>query len=169
MIIEKQVIESLKREAETNKVANAVFYVFALRDRTRSTLTIHALDQRMKLNKFIFPREEYCKIVKLLSELDLGTLVTNGKGKIIGLKDIRVTLQSVGNVACNKVGNLEGFHARNKYEVLELPKKTAKPAVIAPPAHEVMIAVRINGAKFEIPVAKSLSENEIASLIKSLL
>lgn len=171
MIVEKEVIEALRQEAESNRVSREVFIVFAMRDRARSMITVAGLEQRMKTNGFPNnTREDYAKVLVFLDKLGLGKLMLKSNGKVLGLKDIKIKLQSIGEVACNKVSKLEGFHPRNTFHKLELPKQTPKPAVIQAPKAEVTIKVDLgSGLRYEIPIPKEATLDQITQLIKRLI
>lgn len=171
MIVEKEVIEALRKEAETNRVAREVFVVFAMRDRARSIITVIALEQRMKANGFPNnTREDYAKVLTFLDKLGLGKLMVKQNGRVIGLKEIRIKLQSIGEVACNKVAKLEGFHSRNTFQKLDLPKQIFKPAQIV--EHKPDVTIKVNfapGVRYEISIPKEATIDQITSLIKRLI
>lgn len=171
MIVEKEVIEALKKEAETNRVAKEVFVVFAMRDRARSILTVNGLEQRMKANGFLNnTKEDYAKVLQFLDKLGLGKIMMKANGKTIGLKDIRIKLQSIGEVACNKIAKLEGFHSRNTFQKLELPKQAFKPRIITEGKPEVTIKVELGtGIRYEIPIPNGATIDQITSLLKRLI
>lgn len=171
MIVEKEVVEALRKEAETNRVAREVFVVFAMRDRARSMVTLVGLEQRMKANGFPNnTREDYAKVLVLLDKLGLGKLMIKANGKVLGIKDIKIKLQSIGEVACNKVAKLEGFHTRNTFHKLDVPKQAFKPTTIVQHKPEVTIKVEFApGVRYEIPIPKEATMDQITSLIKRLM
>lgn len=171
MIVEKEVVEALRKEAETNRVAREVFVVFAMRDRARSMVTLDGLEQRMKSNGFPNnTREDYAKVLTFLDKLGLGKLMLKANGKVLGLKDIKIKLQSIGEVACNRIGKLEGFHTRNTFQKLDFPKQALRPKQIVDYKGDLIIKVKFdNGIGYEIPLPKEATLDQITSLIKRLM
>lgn len=171
MFAEKEVVDALRKEAQTNRVAKEVFLVFAMRDRARSMVTVGGLEQRMKANGFPNnTKEDYAKILMFLDKLGLGKIMVKSNGKVIGLKDIKVKLQSIGEVAHNKESSLEGFHARNTFQKLEIPKQAPKPLKLNELKSEVSIKVELSpGIRYEIPIPKEATVDQITSLIRRLM
>lgn len=157
------IIEKLKEEVTKNPAANAVLHVFALRKRTAQSVTIARLTQSMKNEGFIYTRGDYESVLKTLADLGVGKLDIDSKGRIRSLRDIKLTLQSIGGAACGAKPNLAGFRQRARYGKLQVPTTTvSKPKVI-----EVGLDLLINGKLIKIQIPKEFSPEEIAGLISS--
>lgn len=165
---QNQAIEVLKEEAKKNPVANAVFHVFATRQRTRQVLTVDGLTQRMKAEGFSHKHSDYEPILKLLADLGFGTLQMGRGGRIEGLKDIKKTLQSIGSAACDKPGTIKNFAPRAKYSQV-LVKEHAQPKVEAPVGLAIelgtSLSLSFNGKPLQVTLPKDISSDELTKLI----
>lgn len=173
-----ETIEALKREANKSPAANAVFHVFADRQRARQSINTAALVVRMEREKFDFPVKQYEDVLKFLSTLGLGTLVLDKKGRVKGLANIKVTLQSIGMAALSptRAQRFEGFRSKPKFQKLTVEKPV--PATSPPPAPKplgaasgavagfpVSVTVVVNGKPVNFRIPNELSEAEIADLV----
>lgn len=169
----KQVVESLKQMA-TKKVANDVFHAWALRDRTRQVVTVEALAQRMKKEGYDYPQHEYAAILRQLSNMGLGRLETGAGGKVRALKDVRLTLQSIGRAAVGDAP-LKGWHARNRFGHLVTSTDSA-PEIVQEKAVEpsstinvgVTLMVTINDKSVGIQIPDNLTVAEVSALVAKL-
>ncbi len=169
-------IDSLKKEAAGNPVASAVFHMFAARERARQTVTVGALDQRMKSEGFEFDREEYVKILKLLANMGLGKIEVNSKGRVTALKDVKMTLQSIGMAAIGEKMNLAALKQRNRFSQLEgRAESLAETANVIKPrdgsagaGFPVSITVVVNGKPVNLRVPKEFNQKDIADLVVKL-
>lgn len=167
-------IETLKKEAATNKAANAVFHVFALRQRARRNVTVHSLEQRMKKEGFDFSPNEYSGVLKTLAGLGFGKLQTDHKGRVKALTDVNTTLQSIGSAACGQRVTLTGLKSRNKFTTMVVTKMDAAPTAeifkkVAPvPQVDLRLSLAINGKPVSISVPENLTAEEITGIILKL-
>lgn len=116
-------IQRLMQEAATNPMSKAVFEGFALRIRTRAQVTVHSLTQKMQKEGFDnYASQDSVNVIKLLAQLRLGDLVLSPKGKVRAIKNIKVTLQSIGLAALGSKNALESAHFSNKFIPLQIPK-----------------------------------------------
>jgi hypothetical protein len=120
----------------------------------------------MKKEGFNYYRSEYLPVIKLLADLGFGTLDVDSKGKIRGVKNIKVTLQSIGAAACKQNTFIKGFSPRNKFTTVS-PIRNEPQAVKAMPT-AVSLEFNINGKILHIPVPKDLTGEEIAQIVKKL-
>lgn len=176
----KEMVELLKKEAQNNPAANAIFHVFALRQRARNSVSILGLKQSMKSAGFDFTRAEYIKVLRFLATLGIGRLDTDPRGKVRALKDVRITLQSIGESACGSENiGLKYYKERNKFVDLPSQQKYAqvpKPEVIAPTASvspmtlnaHLKLTLIINDKELQIELPKGFTAQETALLISSL-
>ena len=67
----EQMIEALKVEVVKNPTFNAMCHVFALRRRTRSTIMVASLIQKMDKEGFNFDKASYIKTLQFLADVDV--------------------------------------------------------------------------------------------------
>lgn len=177
-------LKTLQKQSVEHRVVNDVLHVFAVRKRARSMITIRGLAARMKAEGFEeHSDDDYRKVLKLLAEAGFGKLEMDTKGRVVALKDIRVTLQSIGKAVLNEEVKLKGFTPRTKYE--KVPTDSANPPVLPQtPASQKKqeitearngsrtISMPLNisfdmgaGKPVVITLPKGLSQDEIALLI----
>ncbi len=200
MTIENLVL-GLKEKAAKDKVFNDICTVFATRERARFDVTVNGLTQRMKKDGFEYGPSELSPALRYLASLGLGQLKTSG-GKVIGLTEVKTTLQSIGSVALGQTNSLVKFHKRHQFHKLPavmaqkaehklvMPRNAEprlvdiKPAKAAQkplklnlkPVEQVMkeekgstvtLSLNFKGTDITIPVPRSLSAQDIATLVKS--
>lgn len=159
-----EIVETLKKEANNNPVVNAVFHVFALRKRARSTVNVTSLYYAMKKEGFNYEPKEYIPVLNLLANLGFGQIELDRKGKVKGLKNVKATLQSIGQAACGSASKLEITKQRAKFvklppaiEVIKENKKT-----------ELNLQLNINGKPIHISVPNNFTKDEIVLLLDKL-
>lgn len=164
---QKKIIESLRTEAGTNKLAAAVFHLFAMRERSRRRITIRSLSLKMKAEGFIYNKQEYTPLFQFLSRLDLGSLERNRRGGIKALRDIPVTLKSIGLAAVGKSNGLIQFRSKAKQAK---PQAAFRPGLtVRPPSNtDIKIMVTINERPWYLDVPKDYTEQDIAKIISLL-
>lgn len=124
-------ISALRTEAARNPVAKDVFVMFASRARTRQTVNLVALERRMEAEGFKHTRAEYQAVLKFLANLGFGKLDLGSRGRIKGLKEVKVTVQSIGAIACGQGIEIKHLSPRVRFgrlsdvEVIKAPP--AKP------------------------------------------
>lgn len=124
-------ISALRTEAARNPVAQDVFVMFASRARTRQTVNLVALERRMEVEGFKHTRAEYQAVLKFLANLGFGKLDLGSRGRIKGLKEVKVTVQSIGAIACGQGLEIKQLSPRVRFgrlsdvEVIKAPP--AKP------------------------------------------
>lgn len=159
----EQMVEALRNKAKEDKVANAIFHMFALRDRSRSDVTIVGLSQAMKHEGFNFKRDEYQKFLRFLSSIGIGQLMQDSKNKVKGIKDIHLTLESIGRAAIGKeIANLDAFVPRKKFNELIIIPKENKTEV------KVGVSMSVNGRSYNIDLPEDLTNTEIASVLETI-
>lgn len=170
----KDIIGQLKDEALRSKAFSDVCHVFAMRERARQQVTMHSLTAMMKKNGFNHSRKALEGVLYALGTLGLGTLVYNRADRLIALKGIRITLQSIGMAAVSDKKNLSHFAPRTKMvnlidnqtpqRIMETPAK--------PPAKdfdkcEVSFKVTVEGktVTFDVP---DIRKEDLGQFIASL-
>jgi hypothetical protein len=170
-------VETLRARVAADKITRDVFHVMSLRERARNIITLGGLQQRMKKESYNYEMSDYIEVLKLMASLDFGTLMTDARGRVTGLKDISITLQSIGAAAMGQSDDLIAWKPRNKY----VPLADAIPVEIAQPIREaskakaakssdgagysVSITFVINGKPVNFPIPNDLNAQEIADLI----
>ncbi len=162
-------IEKLKTEVASNPVSAAVFHFLAQRERTRDSILTGNLYKEMCKAGFKYPKSEYAKTLRFLSTIGVGTLKVSTRGNVIGLYDIKLTLQSLGRAAIEGSPSLNPFHGRKKFTVL-------RPVVLPPAAPRVVddvvkdisidIVVHINEKVLQIQVPENFKKEDISLLIE---
>jgi hypothetical protein len=169
------VIEKLRKAASEDRVFNDIFHVFASRQRARRMVSVAALSQRLIKDGFHHSKEESRRFLKFLASLDLGKLERDRRGNIRALRDVTVSLQSIGlvAVATGKPGELKLFNKRNKFQ--DLPAKMVKSVESVKPKDQqqqpstsLTISLNINDKAVPINIPSSLSASEIAELVARL-
>ncbi len=163
-----KVVDVLRSETKSKPAVSAVMHVFAMRKRARSNITVGGLDQKMRTEGFNFPRSEYAKIIRMLSDLGFGKLDVDSKGRVRALKEVKVTLQSIGEAAVGQAKKLENWQQRSKYSPLVATAELIKAAPQAKSggiSHPVSITVLINDKPVNFRIPKELNANEIADLV----
>lgn len=156
-------IETLKNEAKQSQAFNAVCHVFALRKRTRFTLAINSLTQKMKNEGFNYTRKEYENVFKSLHSAGIGEIVKNQSGRIVGMKNIKNTLQSIGKAAC---GEETTFIASPTKPVKAIP--IASPMIERRVNDELSLIVRLDGRPITLGLPKDLDARDLSKLILKL-
>lgn len=164
-------VDALEKEANTNPAARAVFTMWSKRKRARHMASVSAIKQRLKLDGLEFPTSNYVSMLKLLASLGIGKLEINQKGRVVALREIRTTLQSIGSAAIGDGDNLNANKQRNQFTKLATTVKVPVPRSsheldplwnnIAP----VRIAFSIKGKVVNLEIPKDLTPEEIAGLV----
>lgn len=180
----KQMIETFRTQAANDKVFDNTMHMFASRERTRYMIMVTALEQRMKAAGFEHTRDEYVKVIKFLGEHGVGKLVHDSRGRILGLKEITVRLQSIGVAVLHEAGKVEPFRPRTKYYSvkkqpkridLKLPSEEVKvtdvgwvrplKTVISSP---MVLTFLINGKPVNVSIPEELETTDITDLVRRL-
>lgn len=165
-----QIVEVIRKEAKENKLADAVFHMWAVRDRARGTVTVGGLEQRMKAEGFNFDRADYAKFLRFLSGLNFGKL-DESSGKVRGLKEVKIKLQSIGQAAIGSKNTLDGWRARNRYKHLHTVADAKEvPTPRAAPASQsiVFLAIHLKDKLVSIPIPSDMEDAEVAALVHRL-
>lgn len=120
-----ELVKKLKKEAETNDCAKAVFLMWALRERARREVTVNTLSVSMTKQGFFYPVNRYRDLLKTLASFNLGKLKLDSKGKVVALIDVTARLQSVGKSAISQTPV--------RLERMQPPPSKYKNVVAAPP------------------------------------
>lgn len=179
-----QIVEALRREAQVNPAFNAVCHMFALRERARQQVTIGSLTLRMTQEGYNFKKTDYQKILKFLSTLGIGTIDIGPGNEVRALKNIHITLQSIGQAAVADKNVLEKFSPAFDYQriIATVPPTTpdttpkaveaaplkAKASNPPPAQYPVALTVNIDGKPFTFDLPKGLTTKELGELLAEL-
>lgn len=162
---QKQVIESLKKEASTNEAVSAILHVFALRKRARRQVTVQGLALRMKEEGFPFPKKDYESFIAFMASLGLGTLHAGKNGRPLAIKDIGVTLQSLGRAALGVDPSMEFLKKKkNTFHRIHMAVEPQTPVSI--PLAPVKLTVTLNSKQITFPIQDDLSDEDVAFLVR---
>lgn len=131
-------IEKLQAEAKKSEVAKDLFLAWTVRQRARQVVGLAPLYKRMTADGFTYTWDEYGSVLKFLASVGIGRLDLDPKGKLRGLKDIKLSLQSVGRAAIDGSLSVEALKRRATFGKLDhAATKEAFPivegAVVSPP------------------------------------
>lgn len=157
----EQIVNELKKEASTNKLANAVFHMFALRRRARGVLTIHALKQSMKKEGFEFKASEYEGLFKTLSTIGVGKLDIDYKGRIKGLKDVKLTFKSLGEAALGKNQSISSFKNRPQFNDLKPEERVLK----TEDHNTLTLCLQIDNKPAELKIPKTINVVDLVEVL----
>lgn len=173
----KMIVDSLRKEMN-NPASNAVLTVFATRQRARGNINLNSLYHRMVREGFKYQAMDYVPVIRLLAALGFGDLDVDYKGKIRGIKNIKVRLQSIGKAAHGETDTVEGLRFRRRFR--DLPAVSGKvevtpPAAVAQtptslptPSTTLSLELSVNGKVVHMSLPKDLTSSELANLIQRL-
>lgn len=161
-------VKKLREYTAASEAFAAVCHVFAQRERARSQVTVGALMLRMEHAGFHFKRAQYEEVLKTLAALGVGRLEAKNN-KVKALRDIRLTLQSVGQVAVGKQEAPDIFNRRNKYTNLPAARQGTKPSQGKQETkYPIAIVATIRGEDVSFPLSFELTGAQICVLIQNL-
>lgn len=179
---------ALREEAAKNPVFNAVAHIFAIRRRARQQVTIQRLQVAMTQEGFTFTRNQYENVIKFLASQNLGTLERNHKGRIRALKNIKVTLQSIGLAAIARKNTFDKFSVPNRFIKLPVLKTDStemeaatvqpKPPKSPPPftptpenrarQYEAGMVVTVDGEEIRFELPKKVTMEQFFKILAGL-
>lgn len=175
-----EVIQTLKLEAATDDKFAKVCDMLAARERSRSQMTVKAMDLRMKQHGAPLPEDDYRRVLKVLADLGFGTLEMDNRKRPLALKGVKVSLASIGEVALGRARGFKSVKLRNRF--YKLPIHAVAPAInkdpIAKPTplrafplpkpSTIGLTLVINNKPVTVTVNDDLTSNEIATLVNCL-
>lgn len=140
-----KMVKALREEVHSDRTLNAICNVFALRERARDRVTIGSLRQTMYKEGFSFTTQELEKALKIMANIGLGKLHYDRSGKVHALKEIKMTLQSIGLAAKNNQDGLTPYSKQKKFENLPtiMPTKKTKHQVEATETDDIREVVTV--------------------------
>lgn len=164
-------VDSLRDLAGKNAAFNAIAHTWAMRERTRHQVTVHALDLAMTKEGFSFTREDYRSVLAKLAAMKLGTLQRDSKGTITGLKGVNYTLQSLGLASLSKKNSLRRSTVKTPFTSLQIPKENIKEkavivdTVLKKPIKETTLTIKIGHKTFNFDL---FPESKVKELIDTV-
>lgn len=166
----EQIVTALRTEASKNEVFNAICHIFALRHRSRQQITVGSLRLKMAQEGYNFSKEQCWHVLRFLSSLGIGYLEFDSTTKeLVALKNIRLTLQSIGLVAVGTSDKLIRFNPL--IEFLQLPANNKPmPSPIksqskAKDDFEAAVTVNVDGKVMTFELPKGISARDLVRLI----
>lgn len=147
-------VQSLQAEAKLNPVFNTVMHAFAIRERTRAQVTVSNLRLSMAQEGYQFDRPQCEKVLQFLASIGVGRLQKHANGILYALKDIKITLQSIGRAAIGATDKLAKFDQGNSFS--RLPAQITQAKAVAPikPGHVTAKAAKATFVERRAPAAK---------------
>jgi hypothetical protein len=157
-------VEQLRKLAQSNPAADAVFHSFAMRKRTRRDLPLKVLNRRMRLVGFKFSREQYAEVLVAMSNLGFGQLYRTTRGKVHGLRNIPVTLQSIGETAFGgKYSLKENREPRAKIEKLAVEPETQETT-----NSPIVLTFLVHGKAVNVSIPKDMTTKDVTEIVETL-
>lgn len=160
MKVQKDMIQKLKTETKSNPAASAVFYLLALRERNRSTITLGALSQRMKEEGFDYSRGQYREVLGFMAKHGVGAAVYNNRGNCVGIRDIKVNLADLGQAALDakEVTAIEQGVTMRRRASDRVPQIKRVDTVGVLPVTKIEVVMDGKPLKIECPAGMSAAE-----------
>lgn len=157
MQVQKDIVQKLKSETQNNPAAAPVFHLLALRRRSRGTITLSALSQKMRKEGFEYSNAQYRDLLGAMSKVGLGNPVLNRVGNCVGIKNIKVNLADLGKAACNEKETSQLVRERRVSDkVVDIMIKNST------------LDVSINGTEATLQFPNGLSARELMVLLEKL-
>lgn len=167
----QDLVTKLRNQASKDKAFNAVCHIFAMRERSRAQVTLSSLMATMLREGFSFDRKQYVEVLKFLASVGLGRLDAEKNGRVKALKDIKVTLKSVGLAAVSKQDALDKASFSNTFKPLpsvsaQQPQGEAESVHVRYPAKLTVSFDKDEVSTFSLP--KGISAKELGELLTQL-
>lgn len=171
---EKQLIDKLREKAASDAVASAVLHMFALRRRTRNQISVEMLRRRMKREGYSYTSEQLRPFIVFLAKLGLGQVVKTRRGTVSRLKDIKLTLRSIGLAAVGDGTKLKSFSSKTlTRKPIPIVRRAPKPPVQVekapiPPGVKrnfVLTAVLGSGKVINLSIPPDFTGEDVAELV----
>lgn len=153
-----EMIKKLKEESSNNPAAGSVFHLFAMRSRARGIITLRSLFLRMKIEGFSYTKEDYATVLTLLAKHGVGKLDLDAKGRVRSLKEIKISLPSLGKALVGQGKDLSKFRAKSHFAQIP-PTKPIE-------TKESFVELRVKGIPVRLRAATT--PEEVSSLMEVL-
>lgn len=145
----------LRQEVAKSPALRDVCHVFALRERSRSQVTIQSLAATMKKEGFDYDRAAYVGVLRSLAKCKIGILKLSRNNRVQALVGINSTLQSIGMAGIDKRNTINPADLRPRYTKVNA-EKTVKHEV----RDEMMATVNI---KYPAKLSVDFGKGEIST------
>ena len=157
------VTEALRKAAQTNKTFHDICFVFAMRERTRFEVNVISLRLSMAQEGYELKVKDIEQALVFLASLGIGKLKYDDKKRLVGLVEIRWTLQSIGKAALGEALAIVKSHKARKYQALAYNSRP--PATPVPIKHNVSLSTIVAGKEIKFPLSTPLTSEELVQLI----
>lgn len=176
-------VTRLQEEADKNECFNAVMLVFSMRERARQQVTIESLTARMKSEGFNFSKKQYQGVLRQLALFGFGVLEYDKYREVSALKNVNITLQSIGQTVVQRTGDLKPWRPAVDFKPLtaDKPQAIAKapikkaadvpikawkaPESIEQAKYEATVMVKINGKTLNFELPYGITPKQLTQLL----
>lgn len=168
MQVKEEVSTALSEKVKTDPVFNAVAHVWALRERNRHNMTTRGLYYKMRKEGFLYQEKDFEPIFKFISDLGLAKVHSDAKGKVDSIRDFRLPIQAIGQVACGqkptrvRVANIQAAPGLKPVPTRAIIKEVEP--TLAPQA-SLSITVFINGKPIKVNMPKDITRDELLTIL----
>lgn len=130
-ILVKDQTEQLKEAASKSIPFAHTMALFAKRERTRQQVTLSRLKALMIKEGLQYSGQQLMGVLDTLSKLGFGTLYKDSKGHITALKNIKITLQSIGQVALGEQNaKFQKFSEKTDFKEIQSDSKPIETPIV---------------------------------------
>ena len=152
--------DQLKHFSRNSKVAEAVFKSFVTRLRTRNQVYARALRRRVaKEQGQNYPLEAYCEVLAGLGRMGLGDVVKNTRGRVVALRNVVTTLQSIGEVA---------LAGSDRVRLVKWGKSRALESVPKLVESNVVLTFVMHGLPINVSLPRGLVSEDLTQIVTKL-
>lgn len=166
------VVEQLKAEAKRDQVFSNVCHVFAARERARQQVTLEALWYNMQKHGFKHTKEQYEAVLKFLASRGIGHIERDSKNRIIALKGVKYTLQSIGRAALGERPSLDKNTVRASYKDIQpMPQAFVdkSPTTRRADPYKIVVTLVINDKPVVLEVPSKIAPDELNKFINAIV
>lgn len=173
----EEIAQKLVKEEKENRASSAFFHICAMRERSRGSIYLNSLYNKMKKAGFNYPRSEYVSVLTLLASVGFGTLELSPRGKVSGIKHIKTSLRAIGEAACGGKVDFKPFKGKHRFDVVKPEPAKKQLALIKTVNHSptkstsVEVSPKTSMVKIkmiDIPMPNHMTSDEIANLVTKL-
>jgi len=167
------VLRLIRQKAKVDIVFANTCQVWSLRDRARAEVTMSTLKLTMKRERFEYSHEQLASVLTFLADCGVGHLELDSKNRVVALRHIQVTLQSIGLAAiadAKEIPEVKPFQSDTLPKFVDMPKVIHRQEVAHIPSPAVhgsgQIALEFNGTVLKVSLNKDV---DIGQVISSML
>lgn len=163
---------ALQERVKLSETFNAMSQVFSKRERTRQQLVLNSMIAAFKKKGFSFTKQQYKDELAFLASIGIGTLIKGSKGQVRALKDIDITLQSIGRAALSNGSKLSRFEPSPSFSNLPQPKlytpKAESTKNLSKTVKKATLSIILNGKTFIFDFVPDLDMSNVFHIITEL-